>query len=308
MQQKFSKMFKAVFLSLFLILLSFSTVSAETVPVYIYGINHPEDWKGKIFSMNGGNYWAGEIHIQFNGTPPSGNHTRAYCMEYDSIIRPGRTYRYELMDVPDNSTWRAVSYVLSWYDPPKNDSEASAVQGAIWGLLGGHDPSGYNGSLVLEAKGKDVVRAGDKLFWVNPPSIMGAGESVTLKVKLTAENGTARPNVRVKFNVTGGTLDRTEAFTDQNGEATVTLTAPPESGTVIEVKAWTRGVWPKKYLGIENYQDLIGLGDALGLTATTELCVLIRIHVVPEVPLGTITVVAAFSLAFVFKKKFTVHN
>jgi hypothetical protein len=272
--------------------------------VYIYGINHPVPWKGKTFSMNGGTYWAGEIHIQYDGTD-----TRAYCMEYNIILHTSKTYSYTITDVTDNSTWRAVSYVLSWHDPPTNNSEAAAVQGAIWQLLTGSDPSRYGASIASEANGKDVVRDGDKLFWVNPPSVMGPGESITLRVNVTDKDGNGRPNVRVKFNVTGGTLDRLEAFTDSNGEATVTLTVPSETGTVIEVKAWTRGVWPKKYLCTEATQDLIGLGDEIGLTATTELCVLTRINVIPDVPFGTITAVAAFFLAFIMKtKKFKFHD
>jgi len=293
-----------------MVILSFSTVAAsETVNVYIYKFNQPETWKGKTFSMNGNTYWAGEIHIQYGGIPPSGTHTRAYCTQYDAILRTGRNYTYTIADVPDNPAWKSISYLLSWYDPPTNNNEAAAIQGAIWKILSGTDPSGYGLILASEANGKDTVRKTDSLFWVNPPIAVGPNEEVTLTVNVTDAYGNGRPNVRIKFEASGGVLDKLEGFTDDNGEVSVTLTTPSEIGAWVEVSAWTRGVWPQRYICTEATQDLIGLGDELGLTATTELHVFTRINVIPDVPFGTIAAVAACFFAFMVKtKKFRFHR
>ncbi|MEM3442068.1 MAG: Ig-like domain-containing protein [Candidatus Bathyarchaeia archaeon] len=285
--------FAVTALSLFVVFLCISTVAAQTVSVYVSGTG-----KGKTFSMGSGTYWAGEINIQCLDT-----NTHAYCMEYNVNLYIGRTYTYTMTSVPDDPTWRAVAYVLSWHDPPTTNDEAAAVQGAIWKIFSDSDPSGYGGSIAAEADGRDVARSSDTLQWVNAPSVMGPGETVTLKVKLSDNNGNGRANVKIKFSTTGGTLSQQEAFTDANGIASVALTAPSQVGAVIEVKAWTRGVWPTQYLHSDCTQDLIGIGDQIGLTTTTNLCVLTKINVVPELPLGTAAAVGACIFALIAKTK-----
>ncbi|MGB9914274.1 MAG: Ig-like domain-containing protein [Candidatus Bathyarchaeales archaeon] len=285
------KLFAISVLSLFIVLLCASTVAAQ-ISVNVYGIG-----KGKTFLMNGGTYWAGEILITCSGT-----NTHAYCMEYNVILNKG-WHIFTVTNVPDTPEWRAVAYVLSWHDPPTTNDEAAAIQGAIWTILRGSNPSPYGGSLATEANGKDVTRSGDTLDWVNAPSVMGPDETATLKVKLSDSNGKGRAHVKIKFSTTGGTLSQQEAFTDANGIASVTLTAPSQVGAVIEVKAWTRGVWPTQYLHSDCTQDLIGIGDQIGLTTTTNLCILTKINVVPELPLGTAAAVGACIFAFMAKTK-----
>ncbi len=69
-----------------------------------------------------------------------------------------------------------------------------------------------------------------------------------------------------------------------------------------------KSVWPKKYLCTDETQNLIGLGDELELTTTTDLCVIAYINVIPEVPYGTLAAVAMFVFAFMVKaKKFRLH-
>lgn len=282
-------------LSLFVVLLCISTVAAQTVNVYVSGTG-----KGKTFTHNYKTYWAGEINIQCGGTS-----ARAYCMEYNVYLYIGHTYTYTKTNAPDNPDWRAIAYILSWYDPPTTNDQAAAIQGAIWKLLSDSNPSPYGNSLAAEATGKDVCRNGDTLQWVDAPNVMGPGESVVLKVKLADNIGNGRANVKIKFEAVGGTLSQTEALTDGMGVAAVTLTAPSQIGTVIKVKAWTRGVWPTRYLHSDCTQDLIGIGDAIGLTTTTNLCVIKEINVIPELPLGTVAAVGACIFAFIAKiKKF----
>lgn len=280
-------------------------VAAEdTVNIYVYHINHPEEWKGKTFTMDGGTYWVGEIHIQYGGTPPSsGTHTRAYCIEYDVILYAGCSYTYTITDAEDTQAWRSIAYVLSWHDPPSTDEEAAAVQGAIWKILTGYDPSGEGNDLATEAQGKDVIRSTDTFEWLTPEKYVGPGEEVTLIAKITKQDGSGRSGVRVKFTTTAGVLHNDEGITDANGEVSVTLTAPSEMGTVVEVTAYTRGVWPKKYLRNGETQDLIGLGDKLELTSTTEIPIIAYIHVIPEMPFGTLVAVATFFFAYIVKSK-----
>jgi len=280
-------------LSLLAVILCISTVAAQTVNVYVSGTG-----KGKTFTHNYKTYWAGEILIQYSGTS-----TRAYCMEYNVNLYIGHSYTFTKTSAPDTPTWRAIAYVLSWHDPPQSNDEAADVQGAIWKILSGSNPSPYGNSLAAEATGKDVCRNGDTLQWVNAPNVMGPGESVVLKVKLADGNGNGRANVKIKFEAVGGTLSQLEALTDATGIAAVTLTAPSQIGTVIKVKAWTRGVWPTQYLHSDCTQDLIGIDDQIGLTTTTNLCVLKEINVIPELPLGTVAAVGACFLAFIAKTK-----
>jgi hypothetical protein len=304
MNQKKSRLYITAFLVLLMISLTISIVAASsTVTVYIYNFNEPERWKGNPFKMDGKTYWAGEIHIQYGGVPPEGTHARAYCMQYDVILYTGENYEYTIVDVTDTDEWKSVSYILSWYDPPEDSGEAAAVQGAIWKILTGADPSGYGAGLAAEAEGKDVARSTDTLEWLTPESYVSPGEEVTLTVKVAKPDGSGRSNVRIKFETTGGILDKDEGISDVNGEVNVTVTAPLEHGTSIEVIACTRGVWPEKYLDTEETQNLIGLGDELELTTTTDLCVIAYIHVIPEMPYGTLAAVAMFFFAFMIKTK-----
>ena len=308
MRVGFLKFGSVFLLGLFLVSWSLPLLYASIpVTVYIYPIDEPVEWRGRTFEMGGSRYWVGEIHIQYGGVPPEGNHTRAYCLQYDVILHTGRSYTYEVVDAEDTVKWRAVSYVLSWYDPPKDDDEGAAVQGAIWNLTTGYDPSGYGLGLASEAYGKDVIRRGDTMEWLTPVGYVGPGEEITLTVAVkraddSGADGSGRAGVRVLFETSAGTLDKDEAFTDSNGEASVTLTAPSES-CVVEVKAHTRGVWPKVYLRNGETQDLIGLGDGLELTLTTEVIVIARIFVVPEFPFGTIAAVSVCFLALLIKAR-----
>lgn len=304
MSQNTLRLYVIVLLVLLMIPLGLSIVAAsDPVTVYIYNFNKPEKWMGKTFGMNGGTFWVGEIHIQYGGIPPQGTHTRSYCMQYDVILHTGENYEYTIIDATDTDEWKSVSYVLSWYDPPEDNDGAAAVQGAIWKILTGVDPSGYGVGLASEAEGKDVIRNADTLEWLTPQSHVDPGEEVTLTAKVVKTDGAGRPNVRIKFETTGGVLDKEEGITDVNGEVTVTLTAPSESGALVEVTACTRGVWPRQYLCTDETQNLIGLGDELELTTTTDVCVIAHIHVIPEVAYGTLTALAICFVAFMVKAK-----
>jgi hypothetical protein len=50
-------------------------------------------------------------------------------------------------------------------------------------------------------------------------------------------------------------------------------------------------------------QDLIGIGTTFELTVSTNVCVLAKILVIPEVPLGTLTAGLTCASGFVFSEK-----
>ena len=300
---------------LYLISIQMVLAVPTTVNVEIVGVG-----KGRTFYIDGrGWYWAAEILIKIETQPGVWENARAYCMQYDVDLHR-TTYQYDLIDIPnpDEPAWRAVSYLLTWYDPPADNDIAAAIQGAIWKIDPLNrmdpkdDPSGYSNydppgppvmSIYQEAMTYDVIRQGDKIEWVTPDTIYaGPGKDVILTAKVTDSAGNPRPNVRVVFRTTGGTLNKQYDFTDADGKVTVILTTPSEMG-LIEVEASTRRVWPVVYMRNDRTQDLIGLGDELGLTTTKEIAVIAQIHVIPEVPFGTLAAVATCLFAYIVKSK-----
>jgi hypothetical protein len=302
MRSNATRLATAAYLGVILIFLSLTIQLAAangTATVVVQGVG-----KGKPFSMNGGNYWAGEIKIQVNG-----EQTRAYCMQWDVNLYT-TTYTYTLTDVPDpdNPTWRAISYLLTWYDPPVDNNIAAAIQGSFWKLLTGTDPSHFSetspgNALYEEATTKDVIHQGDTLTWLVSEAYAGPGETVTLTAIVKDSANQGRPNVKVLFETTGGTLDKTEGFTDAEGKVSVTLTAPAPSGQIVHIEASTSRVWPEIYLYHSSTQDLIGLGTSLNLTAKQDIIVVAQIHVVPEIPFGALAAVVTCFFAYKLKAK-----
>lgn len=282
-----------------------------------------------------GDQRVGELAINVSSGAAPWEQTVAYCMNFDKKIHNGETYAATLATITENAEWRAVSYILTWYHPPANDSAAAANQVAIWRLL--NITRGYNYSrpdwlsgtldaagnaLANIAYGKDVVRQGDVFQWIEPittnqSAVMGdAGETVTFKAKLTNSSGAPRANVKILFSAilrpNNVTLNSThiypsEAFTDNNGIVEVNVKVPSDilKGASIEVKASTKSVWPQLYLDIDdsNRQDLVGIGTTYELTVATNVCLFAHISVVPEVPLGTLTAGAACVFAFMLWNK-----
>jgi hypothetical protein len=307
-------------------------VYADTaVSVYIRNpLNGSNGAKGVV----SGSYWVGEIPITVSGDATD-QQTMAYCMNFDKTVYVGSTYAAELAAVTDTAEWRGVSYILTWYHPPADGNAAAVNQVAIWRLLNGTRGYVYykepwlttaldnaGNALAEEVKDKDVVRQGDIFQWIEPvtanqSAVMGKpGETITFKAQLTDASGTPRPGVRVLFTAVlrpdNVTLDSAHVYpavthTDSNGIAAVTVKVPEDmqNGESIEVKASTKSVWPQLYLDLNdnNRQDLIGIGTCYALTVSTNVCVLAKILVVPEVPLGTLTAGLACAFGFVFWKK-----
>jgi len=339
MRHKMSRLGVVALCGFLTLSLSLSLVAAATtLQVYVYIMNPLNPASGVKGAISDG-HWVGEIPIKVgNDTDTvviSGEQTKGYCMNFNKTISVGSTYPTHLGGVMDTAEWRAVSYILTWYNPPADSISGAVNQVAIWRML--NNTRGYDywkepwlsddldnsgNSLADMAYGKDVTREGDIFQWVEPVvgnmSSTGAipGESITFKAQIIMANGTARAGVKVMFSATIGPedtpldstyLNPTETHTDGDGIAEVTVTVPPDtqSGSKIEVKAYTKGVWPQQYLDLDDSrrQDLIGFGTSYELTVSTDVWILAFLFVIPEVPLGTLAAGVTFALAFVFWKK-----
>jgi len=78
-------------------------------------------------------------------------------MNFDRTVYAGSTYPAELASVMDTAEWRAVSYILTWYNPSVDNGAAAANQVAIWRILNGTEVmimwhlNAYPQALMLQA-------------------------------------------------------------------------------------------------------------------------------------------------------------
>jgi hypothetical protein len=326
--KKVSKLCSIVFLVVLLATVCLSVYAEINVSVTIRDpTNSSNQAKGVILS----GYWIGEIPVMVDSSTIHAQQTKAYCMNYEKTIYIGSTYSAKIAPVTDNAAWRAISYILTWSNPPVDNNAAAVNQVAIWKLLssGYSKPSWLTTSINTDginlagvASGKDVVRQGDDLTWIAPKTgdnIAMTGKPndvINLQVKLTTSANAPRPNVKIIFAATrmpantaldSPYLSNVEAFTNSNGEAVVSVKLPPDmkSGESIQLKASTKSVWPQLYLDLTDNarQDLIGIDTAFQLTVCTNVCVIAQINIIPEVPLGTLTAGLACAFAFVIYTK-----
>lgn len=311
-----------------LIILSVATLAfAQTyVSVTIGTPSNPQD-----LGVTSGSYWIGEFPVTV--TDGGTNYPdEVFCLNCDGVVYEGTQYQATIAPATDNSTWRAISYVLTW-DSPTTNTQAEIDQVAIWKILGEYTTDEFNlGSTIINeatslastATGKDVARQGDQLAWVSPSggNINGApGQTLTYEAQLTESNGQPRPNVQVDFTATlqppsgsGLQLNSTyvstpQAFTNSNGVVQVSIKVPigTQIGSTITVQASTQGTWPQEFLDLtnenSNAQNLVGLEGTLNLTVTTSISITGFIQVMPESAIGSITIIAAFGAAFAVYKK-----
>jgi hypothetical protein len=153
-----------------LLSLMFASISAAVyADVQVYIMNPlSSDAKGVV----SGSCWVGEIPITASGNDaPCSQQTTAYCMNFDKTVYVGNTYAAGTAAVADTAEWKAVSYLLTWYNPPAGDNDAAANQVAIWRILDDNyvKPSWLSTSidnagnaLASEVEGKDVIRQGER--------------------------------------------------------------------------------------------------------------------------------------------------
>jgi len=330
--QKASKIASIILLGLLCASIGAVVYAQTQVSVYI---RNPFNVSNGAKGVASNGYWVGEIPATVGNQQTATQQTMAYCMNFDKTVYTGSTYSSHTAAVTDNAEWKAISYLLTWYQPPADNNAGAANQVAIWRLL--NSTRGYNyykmpwltptldnagNALADEVLGKDVAREGDVFQWIAPvttnqSAIAGSpGETITFKAKLTDASGAPRSGVKIIFsamlNPANIELDSTYltpevTHTDSNGIAEVTVKVPEEitNGERVEVKASTKSVVPQMYMDLDDgrRQDLIGIGTTLELTVSSNVCVLAYITVIPEVPLGTLTAGLACAFGFVFWKK-----
>ncbi len=330
---------KEIILTVFLAGLMFAAMSAavyaQAGTVQIGVPSNPND-----LGITSGSYWVGEFPVTINpGTSQSAT-GEAYCMTSGGTVYEGTSYPYSEVQVPNEPKWQQISYILSWNSPTTN-SEAAIDQVAIWMLLGQNPPytdfsldssiTGPAATLVNEAKangGMNVALKGDQLTWISPSTGTTVstsafpGNTVVFQAKLTDSSGNAKANVKIDFSATVTPPSSTTstplsssyfvpatAFTDTNGIAQVTVTVPSNAayGSKIAVTASTQSVWPVEYLDLTTAtpttQNLLGVGPALGLTATFNVYITGSIFVMPESAYGALAALVAFAAAFLIYAK-----
>jgi len=296
----------------------------STVTVYILDPANPANG---AMGVSCGGYWVGQVPFRIT-SGATVSQTLGYCMNFDRGITIGSSYTASLTTAADSAEWRAVSYILTW-----SSSDAAATQVAVWRLLNSnyYRPSWLSASidnagaaLAASALGKDVVRQGDNLVWVSPiqgnlSSVQASpGQTLTFVAQLTSSGGQPRSNVQMQFSATldnNGQLSQlgapylsaSSAFTDGMGNVQVLVTVPQDSqpGAIVTVKAYSYSVWPQRYVDVSNpsAQDLIGVGEVFQLSVSTSICIYGFITVLPEAPIGVLSVVGAVGAGFTVWKR-----
>jgi hypothetical protein len=194
-------------------------------------------------------------------------------------------------------------------------NQAASIQNAIWYFTDGLSPSGdaNAAAIVADASGKDVIRATD---YITITKVASTPTEVTLEAKVTMADGTTpRSNVLVVFKTTGvssvsGISSAVpqwnapagynyEGVTDANGKVTFTIT-PDSTAPVVQVDAYSQGVWPQVLDSQNGIQALQVLTPA---SITSNLVVKTAFFVLPEYPLGALLALGSFAAAFVVFKK-----
>ncbi len=309
------------------LLLLASATAQSTVTVYIMDPASPANGAMGVSSSG---YWVGQIPFRItSGSTVS--QTLGYCMNFDRGISIGTSYTASLTTAADTAEWRAVSYILTWNNPTSS-SEAAATQVAVWRLLNSNyyrqswlsvsiDNAGA--ALAAAAVGKDVVRQGDSLTWVSPiqgnlSSVQASpGQTLTFIARLTTSGNQPRGNVQMQFSAVldnngqqrqlgSSYLSASSGFTDGQGNVQVSVTVPQDSqpGATVTVKTQSYSVWPQRYIDVGNpsAQDLIGVGETFQLTVSTSICIYGFITVLPEAPVGALSVLGAVGMGFVVWK------
>jgi hypothetical protein len=277
-----------------------------------------------------GEGYVGVIHVKIDtnadNTPDKWIET--YCVTENLQIYIGNSYDADINPAPDNSTNRAVAFILTWWHMPGtyvgdpgyvpapgfSTANAASVQRAIWQITDNYANSGDALTIATDATGKDVVKAGDILTLT---SISQGAGSATLKAKLTlADAVTGHANVMVVFKLTGvnsvtglnpvsewnlPALYNYGGVTDVNGEIMFTITY--SSAPLVKVDAYTKGTWPNILDPLGGRQNLAPV--AYGST----LIVKQAFFALPEYPLGGLLAIAAcFGAFFVIKKRSKMPN
>ena len=221
--------------------------------------------------------WAGIIDMNYVGTI-----YESYCIDLYTIVQPedNLTINGPLTNESTglNADWCAVNYILNNFDGSNNDSEAAAIQAAIWYFTTAHygpwpngsggphqfmtDPNttppydGYRRDYAPEGYVRQrafeminsVPRVNGNCTFLYPTKIelepSDAQPLYNQTINLTAtvydQHNANLPNITVNFSITAGsgTLDSTNGTTNNSGKVQTNLTVTNTSVTVV---AWVEG-------------------------------------------------------------------
>jgi hypothetical protein len=257
-----------------------------------------------------GFYWVGSVNLDITNSTGT-YHYKSYCIDYDIFIHIGQTYTLltaaPASESPEN---KSISYILTWYSPPDNNTEGAATQEAIWKYATGTDPTGEVNDpstmaykIYNDAYDKDVIRDGDTLSLTPVSSTVPVNTPQVIIAKLVDAASQPRKGVKILFSTTFGTLKiydeasgnfviGNEGITDDNGEIEIEVTSPLKGEAT--VTAETKGYWTYFLWFGDGVQRIIGV-EYPTVKAETETA-FVEFFVVPEVALGVImATIASFA-------------
>ncbi|MDY9922936.1 Ig-like domain-containing protein [Methanobacterium sp.] len=240
------------------------------------------------------NGFAGVINVRVGSTTYT-----AYCIDLFTPISIGDTLLVNgplpgtAGDLPSEVDWGKVSYILNTYNP-SSDTEAAAIQCAIWYFTsvhyGSYNPSspigtyyqymtapndgkigGAYGSSTVRNRAWEIINAAISMQYpysieVTPEQTTVANDqTITITATVRDINGNPLQGVTVNFQRTLGTLSRYSSITNALGQVFTTLTLGDNSNSL--VTAYVSG----------NYGNLL-YDDA---TATTRKQNLVARNVLP---------------------------
>jgi len=279
-----------------------ATVVVPSWPAYCH--------KGYVKNIGGVDVWVGSVNININGAAYN-----SYCIQYNAYLYDGYTYTAPISAAPDLPKWRSISYILTWYHSSSISNDMGfAIQAAIWNYVPGTDPTGEcykSGSLAQQifntASGKNVVRPGDSLTLTPNNTAVPVGSSQIITARIVDASGSPKSGVKILFSTTFGFLDKTEGITDVNGEVKISITSSVAG--IAEITASTKGMWAH-ILDMQrnghHYQHIIGVGYPELVTKST--FVFVQFFVIPEVSLGTVTVILTSLVTAAVKSKIERHK
>jgi hypothetical protein len=292
---------KSLFAMAFLAILLVATSSLLTVmasaPVTYVITSVDKGFSGWGF------YWVGSVNLDVTNSTGT-YHYKSYCIDYNIYITIGQSYTGTAIPASDTTGNRSISYILTWYSPPENDTEGAATQEAIWKYATGTDPTGQADDtstmaykIYTDASDKDVVREGDTLTLNPASSTVPVGTLQKITAKLVDSDNQPRKDVKILFSTTFGTLkiyDETsgtfvngnEGITNNNGEIEIEVTSPIKGEAT--VTAETKGYWTNILWYSNDVQRIIGI-EYPTLTAKTETA-FVDFFVVPFDPIGPVAI------------------
>ena len=188
--------------------------------------------------------YAGTFHATVDG-----NATSLYCIDISHPLAENSAYN----DV--SQTDATLSYILNNYYPYRTgysgslspvESEAGAVQLALWHFTDALDINSVSGDATVKARALAIVADAVtnahsfnlNTFAINlPPQTFTVGTPVTFTVQAFNESGLAMANVQIALSTSAGTLSSSTTTTGVNGVSSVITLTPSANLTSATITA-----------------------------------------------------------------------